>query len=237
MHYRLETIDALTPRELERMFELMTRHYWNVDRDVFRGDLCEKSWVILLEDDITETVQGFSTQQVYRTEHEGRMVNIVFSGDTIIAREHWGSQQLPLAFGRMMLSILDRDPDTPLYWFLISKGHRTYRYLPVFYRRFYPGCQWPTPSREQGLMDRLARTKFGPAYDEARGVVRAMDVAQKLEPELAHIDPGKAEKDPHIRFFLERNPDYAEGEELVCLAPFYRENLKPFILRQLEQEA
>ena len=30
--------------------------------------------------------------------------------------------------------------------------------------------------------------------------------------------PEGRQDDPHVHYFLERNPGYAEGDELVCLA-------------------
>ncbi|MEQ1748451.1 MAG: hypothetical protein ABL974_03455 [Prosthecobacter sp.] len=38
-----------------------------------------------------------------------------------------------------------------------------------------------------------------------------------LKAALAEV-PEARQDDPHVRYFLERNPAYAEGDELVCLA-------------------
>jgi hypothetical protein len=232
--YRLAAIDELGAPFRERMFELMRRHYLGVNADDFRRDLEEKDRAIVLEDAATGELCGFSTQKLYTVHDGGQSVRVVFSGDTIIDPAHWGSQQLPLGFGRMMLSILDQLPAVPLYWLLISKGHRTYRYLPVFFRAFDPCCSAPTPAVTQALMDHLARAKFGAAYDAERGLVRATAQAQCLRPALAAVETWRVRKDPHVAYFLQRNPDYHRGDELVCLARFERSNLKPFILRQLE---
>ena len=36
-------------------------------------------------------------------------------------------------------------PEQPLYWFLIVKGHRTYRYLSAFSVDFHPHWRTPMP--------------------------------------------------------------------------------------------
>jgi hypothetical protein len=38
-------------------------------------------------------------------------------------------------------------------------------------------------------------------------------------------------RDPHVRFFAERNPGHASGDELCCIAPLTRENFTPAAYR------
>src|SRR5262245_31737607 len=79
----------LTPRERDAMFTLMDRHYARVRRSAFETDLDEKQWVILVLEPGTEAVCGFSTQMLLEVKVAGRTIKALFSGDTIIAREHW----------------------------------------------------------------------------------------------------------------------------------------------------
>jgi hypothetical protein len=215
------------------MRALMEANYANVDAHQFEHDLAEKDWVILLFDDSAHLC-GFSTLKVYDEVAGGRPVRVAYSGDTIIAPEHWGSMSLPLAFGHTLLNELDARPDLPLYWLLISKGFRTYRFLPVFFHRFVPHCD-----REDkellDLMNRVASAKFGDRYDSGTGLLRAAEGAQRLSDELLDQERASERKDPHVDYFLARNPGYARGDELVCLAPFLRDNLHPFVLRQLDR--
>jgi len=79
------------------MYRLMEAHYAALSRERFRTDLAEKDRVILLQDR-QGRVRGFSTLQCYPftppTTHEN--VRIIYSGDTVIDRRHWGSQALAL---------------------------------------------------------------------------------------------------------------------------------------------
>jgi hypothetical protein len=47
----------------------------------------------------------------------------------------------------------------------------------------------------------------------------------QLKPELCDVPEGRRE-DPRVRFFLNSNPGYARGEELVCLARIAPENMR-----------
>jgi hypothetical protein len=76
---------------------------------------------------------------------DGRDMRILFSGDTIIMKEYWGSMALSLLFGELMIRLLKEYEDKEIYWMLISKGLRTYKYLPSFFLEYYPCSDKPTP--------------------------------------------------------------------------------------------
>ena len=52
-------------------------------------------------------------------------------------------------------------------------------------------------------------------------MVRAGPGKDRLRPGVAD-PPGGRLRDPHVRFFLERNPGHAAGDELCCIAPLTR---------------
>lgn len=233
-HCRL--VDDLSAELLARMHQLMQTYYVGCDFRTFCHDLAEKDYVLTFEDPHTGALRGFSTAMVYHMAFRGEPVRVVFSGDTIIAHDSWGSMELPALFGQMVLGIGEWEPKMPVYWLLISKGFRTYRFLPVFFDEFYPRYDEATPDEIAAFMSQLARIKYEENYDSAAGVIRAPDGqhAQRLRSAFAEIPHAKL-NDPHVRFFSERNDGYRQGDELVCLAEFSRENLSSFINRILDR--
>jgi hypothetical protein len=215
---------------IAQMQQLMRAHYEGVSEAQFLADLKAKQWVILLFDH--GTVCGFSTQVLFDHFLAGRHVKILFSGDTIIDRKHWGSLALPVAWGRLMLSLQAASPDIGLYWLLTSKGYKTYRFLPVFFREFYPCCASETPAFEKALLTSVASEKFGKRFDPANGILRAEPGGQRLREGIAEIDE-KRLRDPHVAFFQKMNPGHMRGDELVCLTHFHPDNLTDYIRRQL----
>lgn len=207
---------ALTRRDRDAMFALYTRYFATRDRITFERDLAEKEWIILLRDD-TGAIDGFSTLMRL---HVGG-ATVFFSGDTIVDRSRWGTYDLPRLWGRHVFSIAEDNA----YWFLISSGHRTYRYLPLFFRDFYPRDGSLKP-----LLDSIATMKFGDAYDPRTGVVRLATPAPLRE---GVSDPGGRMHDPHVRFFVEANPGHAGGDELACLVRIAGDNLTAAGLRML----
>ena len=103
-----------------------------------------------------------------------------------------------------------------LYWFLIVSGYRTYRFLPVYSKTFFPRHDCETPSDVQAIMDTVASARFGDNYDAATGIVR-LDHPALLKGRFRGI-PDNRMQDPHIAFFARRNPGHEAGDELVCFA-------------------
>ncbi len=125
-----------------------------------------------------------------------------------------------------------REPGRRLYWFLIVKGYRTYLYLPSFFHEFYPRHDRATPPFETALIARLAGSRYPDAFEPATGLVRFPESHGHLAPDLAEVPPHRAD-DPHVRFFLARNPGYVRGHELVCVAEISPTNMKGLARRRL----
>jgi hypothetical protein len=222
----------LSPDELRRLFELFARHYEHVSWPRFRADLAEKDCVVILRDAGAGRVRGFSTQQIIPTVVRGRPILALFSGDTIIDPAFWGDQELIRGWCRFAGRVRAANPGTPLYWLLISKGYRTYLYLPLFFTRYYPNPADLTPAFEQDVIDSVATRKFGDCYRRATGTLEFPERMGNLTPALAAVPPAR-QSDPRVRFFLERNPTYALGTELVCLAEISPGNMRSIAGRAL----
>jgi hypothetical protein len=216
----------IAPRERDEMFALMASYYEGIERATFDADLDEKEWVIRILDEETNRLHGFSTQMLLDLEVAGRSVRALFSGDTIVDRDARGERSLFQVSGWFLRSLMDAAPGAELYWFLISKGYKTYRFLPLFFREFYPRYDRPTPARFAAVIDALATFKFPGAYDRASGLVKAGPNACRLRPGMAEISPDRL-RDPHVRFFAQRNPRHAHGDELCCIAPLMPANFTP----------
>ena len=224
LHGRVVARHTLDTRTRDAMFSLLAAHFVGVDRTTFERDLEDKSCAILLEDDAGD-VRGFSTMVVYESCAAGTPISVVYSGDTIVDRAWWGSPALARTWVRAVRQLAPESEPRDVYWLLLTSGFRTYRFLPVFFREFYPRFDAATPPRNAALLDVLARERFGQHYDAASGVVR-FEHPQILAPDLVTLPAGRM-PDPHIAFFLERNPGFVRGDELVCLTRIDERNLTP----------
>jgi hypothetical protein len=224
LHGRVVARQTLDTRTRDAMFALLAAHFVGVDRTTFDRDLEDKNCAILLEDDAGD-LRGFSTMVVYESRAAGTPVSVVYSGDTIVDRAWWGGPALARTWVRAVRQLAPDSEPRDVYWLLLTSGFRTYRFLPVFFREFYPRFDAATPPRDGELLDVLARERFGRHYDAASGVVRFVQ-PQILAPDLVTLPAGRM-PDPHIAFFLERNPGFVCGDELVCLTRIDERNLTP----------
>ncbi len=215
---------------IQNMFNLF-RDYYEADFDNFQQDLSNKNWVILLRDTEAGSIQGFSTLAFYKSITKGGEIGVVYSGDTIIRPAYWGTPELPRAWIKTVLEIGNELPN-PLYWLLISSGYKTYRFLTVFYKEFFPRYDQPTPPEIQALIHHLAHERFGSEYDPQLGIVRFSSGATPLR-EGVSVATERRMKDPHVAFFVNKNKGYAEGDELVCVAQVHPDNFTPAGIRMI----
>jgi len=173
--------------------------------------------------------------RVFERDWHGQRIRVVYSGDTVVERAHWGQQALAFAWIARMGALKREQPNVPLYWFLLVKGHRTFRYLPVFGRSFHP--HWSEPRDDlKALADALALEMFPGDYNAATGVVEFAESRGHLRSDIAQPTPEELEREG-VRFFLERNPGFCRGHELVCLCEVEERNMKPLTLRLFRKHA
>jgi hypothetical protein len=226
----LKSVDSLSRAQKQRMFELLQMYFEGADADIFHKDLQEKQWVILLLDSRDSSIQGFSTQMLLECVVNQQLIKALFSGDTIINRSHWGEHELAKQWLRLAEQLISLYPQDRLYWFLISKGYKTYRFLPVYFKNFYPCYNKETPKFEKQIMDTLGYLKYPNNYCISDGVIHFSQETAYLKKGVADIDE-KRLRDPHIRFFIEHNPLYSKGDELVCLAEISYDNFNPCVFK------
>ncbi len=226
---RYVSISDLSLALRDRMFSLFSMHYDCVNRETFDADLTSKNGALMLYDSSGE-IQGFSTMLWDAVPMED--CEVVYSGDTIIHPDYWGSRELISQFCWLCGQRVRRTPK-PLYWFLISKGHRTYQFLPLFSKRWFP-----SPDHLDELAARLAATcaeaMFGKAWKPAEGLLRFKESMGQLKPSLAQSTELRL-GNRYVQYFQENNPNFASGEELVCMVNMDAENLRGTALRAFKE--
>jgi len=227
----VQPVATLSARERERMFQIIGDNFTGTTRQRFESDLEEKEWVILLRERQSGTIQGFSTLMQLESRLGDEQVTAFFSGDTIIQRDFWGRTALPRIWSRHVFSLAAAMTGRKVYWFLICSGYKTYRFLPVFFREFYPRYDRTTPVEIRRLLDTLGSLKYPQEYDAPSGVVRFCEPSP-LKEGIADIT-ARHLKDPHIAFFQAANPGHVRGDELVCITEISPANVTPAGRRML----
>lgn len=223
-------VGELADGDVKRMFTLMDTHFSDMEWERFLLDLKEKETVLLMRNPEDGQVEGFSTAMVIDTELDHESIRTVFSGDTIINREFWGEKTLGILWLQYVFQVKKESPDKRVFWFLISMGYKTYRLLRLFFKDYWPRHSVPTPAFEQKLIDHLGASKFGQHFNKERGIISFSGSREKLRCGVAEVDSSKL-GDKDIAFFVEKNPGWVHGDELLSIAEISKENLNRRIAR------
>ena len=218
----ISKVCSLSKTQTEQMYGLMATYYDKVNEETFLSDLSEKSDVILLENSKNQ-IKGFSTLMLLEETVNETTITALFSGDTIIDKDYWGTNELPKYWGKYAFSLIEEMPGQELYWFLICKGYKTYRFVPVFFNEFYPRRNAKFPEKEKNILDALALSKFPNQYDLETGLIKFDGEKDQLKKGVADIDQSKMDN-PDIKYFVERNPNWQQGDELACLIELTKDN-------------
>ena len=208
------SVKQLDNIKMREMYSLFSKYFYS-DEILFEKDILNKQWIIFLEDGKNKSLKGFTTIAYLDIIINGIDVRAVYSGDTIIHKDYWNTFELSKCWINTVLSH-NQNSHKPLYWLLLSSGYRTYRFLPIFYKEFYPRYDKATPGIMKNLMFEFATHIYGPHFKSEKGIINFGRNSTPLRNRLAKVDSSRL-KDPHVVFFLERNPGYVIGEELVCI--------------------
>lgn len=219
-------ISQLSADQINEMFDLFCLYYNCVEMTQFDMDLQEKNWVIILKDYTSGKIKGFSTQMIIGREVKGVPIKIIFSGDTIIHKDFWGEPTLAKVWLEFVCSLARIYNETKLYWLLVAMGYKTYRFLPVYFNEFYPCYNKETPEFEKQVLDNFTVFKYPLEYNKVSGIIQHLSAKETLKPGIADVTAEKL-YNPHVDFFVRKNPGYLHGDELACLALINEKNLKP----------
>ena len=198
------------------MFKLFEQYYDDVTFNGFSKDLAEKTHCFILRNSKQKLI-GFST--IFRRKEflpDSGQYTALFSGDTVIHKDYWGTKALQKAFFFYILQSKIFSFNKPVYWFLQSKGHKTYLMMRKNFIASFPNYKTPTPVKAQVVLNSFYRQKYGDNFKSKSGLIQFENSLGAAKIDMCK--PSKeASLDKDTQFFLERNPDYAKGDELACI--------------------
>lgn len=218
----IKPVNEYSEAEISAMYSLMAEFYDNTDEAVFRRDFFDKDYCLALYLENGELV-GFTTQKILELDANGKKINGIFSGDTIIHKDYWGDIELFKVWARFWFEFAEKYDE--FYWFLICKGYKTYRIMPLFWKEFYPNYKKETPEYEQNIINAYATMLYPDEYNPETGVIEYKSVKDKLKNGVANVGDHEL-KNKDIAYFCKANPEYINGNDLACVARIDKEKLK-----------
>ena len=225
LSYKQVKVCDLSNTNIEQMYYLMQENYDFVELGRFKSDLYKKDLVgILIDSD--NFIQGFTTFSLNPCEYENSDFNILFSGDTVISSSYTGSQELAKGWCKTAGYFLAKNPHKKLFWYLMSKGYRTYLYLPFFFNNYYPSISKEYSSEYYRIANRVSSYLFGNNWHPQEGVIKFDSSLGQIKK--VHVEKSFSKSNRHVKFFISKNPGFINGEELVCVTEISVDNLKRY---------
>ncbi|MDQ3520608.1 MAG: hypothetical protein M3466_19670 [Gemmatimonadota bacterium] len=220
---RVSLVRDLTVAERDSMYSLLGEYYLHVSRQQFERDLAEKEWVVLGTDPISQKAWCFSTLMRLHATMDGERILALYSGDTVARKESWGGQSTPAVrmLVQLMYGIAAESAVQRAYWFMISSTYKSYRLLPMLFRKFYPSPNSRRSKQAERVLGELSELKHF-VYDPERSIVRFSNPTVFRPGITENTD---AASDPYISFYEIRNPGASQGDRLASLTELSADNL------------
>lgn len=174
-----------------------------------------------------DQIVGFTGLRLRRFElSNGSHATTMYLGMSTIESEWRGRLLIQRMVIRMFLELLWLNPREPIYVWSDSLTVRPYLLSARNLAEYYPSPFWETPPQVQEVRQLLGKTYYGDAFDTESGVVHKK--VRVLEAHELQVDE-KSLDDPHVRFYLEQNPGYINGNGLLIIQPATFQNVRFFL--------
>jgi hypothetical protein len=187
--------------------------YHDLEALVFGGE-CRLALYYGVDDELA----GFSFARIERIEYAGR-THAVFCAGVLFRLGYRGGMPASFFGLRQALRFKLREPRTPLAYMTRSSSPAVYRLLASTMPRIYPSCKHETPAEVESLVRTYcAQWSYEPA-GENPWIQRS--------PAMPH-NPSRLRlraQDPDARFYMEINPNWANGEAVLTWIPLTVANI------------
>lgn len=216
----LEPVWSCPPETKQECFELLSRHFACVTWSQFNADFHEKQYVAILRKD--GFLVGFSTMvTIPITTTKGESLYIAFSGDTAIEFEARNSLGFGITLSSFFRENISTYGDSKVWYVLISKGWRTYKAMEFMFHSFSPCPSKNISTLEREIAVTFGKNRYPSRLKEENLILQGLHGDQKLKDGSPDLEVPTTELG---LFFKQKNPNFAQGDELICLARLSYDN-------------
>jgi hypothetical protein len=203
--------------------------HFDAPREAFETSVRHKSKVILYRERGRGALLGFMAVSLPRTRVGGRAISVIGTHHVALEPAVRGKNLLQHTCLALWWRLAAARPLAQVWWHFDTFSYKSYLAMTRTFATYWPRHDRPTPAPILELMDHLQREAGALGWDRERGVIRGRGWA--LRSRVADVEPALL-ADPDVRFFVERNPDHALGDSLVCLCPITFANLASGVVKR-----
>jgi len=178
-----------------------------------------------------EQIVGYAAFHAFESTAGGRPA-LVLRAEVGLLPEYRRGTRMGWFLARECIHCILRSPGRSVYGLSCATNPATYRTLAKHTDQVWPHWQQPTPDDVQQLMTELAEQfQLRSVDDDRPGVYHVGWQTRQSEDEALGW---KNCQHPASRLYIDRNPDYAEGQGLLVLVPLTRLGLVRTCMRLIE---
>lgn len=209
----------LLEQDITEMYQLMDSFYDNINPKEFLRTLAKKDYVFLVRGPYG-AIKAFTTMQLFTIPGSKPKAQGILVGDIITHQNFLWERNLIwealVRFERIPSKYMER------YVFLTCEDYWTYQVFKDSFYRFYPSEEQDTPIYIKKIMNSFGEYYFNGEYEVVNGIIKHRCFPRKMKEDRRKMREDAMGKDALNEggnaYFLLRNPGYADGDGLVCIA-------------------
>lgn len=221
---RVLSYDQLQNCEKLIMYEILQKYIDSYSKEQFLKNLKEKDKIIIAKDK-KHVIQCFTTIKFLKVIVDGIVYRGFFTGDTVVEHGYYKRHNLVGATIYTILKERFRYFRTPFYHFMVTNSHRSYLMIARHYKHYFPRYDYEPNEAEKSILNKFAETREGAIYNPNSQILKFIDSKERLNSAMIKIKEENKNK-PELRYFLNKNPRYFEGDFLCCLCEMKFSNYK-----------
>lgn len=173
---------------------------------------------------------GFTGLCYKKIEVDGKSYMAMYVGQTVVPAEYRGKSLIQKTIIKLLFKHYRTHPFTPLLVWNNAVTYRPYLIMAKGLKDYYPHAEKEYPTHYKNIQDKLGEIYYRKHYEPETGLVKK-DVNVMESHEVTYTANELA--DPHIRYYLGRNPGSSQGHGLISFCVGSMGNLLFFVKKRL----
>jgi len=218
LHFYVCPTEIMDESSVAELFKFLNYHLdSSVDIQGFHKVLLSYTFAVLFRERRDGSLRGLFLMSRDRYKRKDKSYTVLRLGLGFFEKEYRGGPYIYYVFSYFRIKEFFLHPFTPFYVFGKVFSYKSYAVLTHNSAHVYPSYSQDTPEEIGEIINDFAKKVKLPeeVYDPVKFVLKRETVAMKefvSEPDQADMD------DPNVKFFIERNPGWSKGHQLLTLS-------------------
>ncbi len=218
MHFYMCPTELMDEESVIEMFKFLNNQVdHSLDIKEFHKVLLSYTYAVLFRERRDGSLRGLFLLSLDKVKDNNMSYTVLKPGLSFFEKEYRGGPYFYYIFAYLCIREFILHPLTPFYMFGKAFSYRSYATATHTVSHVYPSYNRKTPDHIKNLIDEYAnKTRLpGEEYDSERCVLkRERSHMRSFVSEASRVDTN----DPNVKFFIDTNPGWEKGHQLLTLS-------------------